>query len=132
MDIIADLLLQWCRKVCSFHELKVDNFSGSFTDGRVLSRLIAHYQPSIVRRDDVCDVTTTNYDASQDTHSYEQLVQNEKSNFSLVKQACYQLGGIPGILRIDDMCGTIPDAKVVKLIVAYLFTRLSDTKSEDR
>ena len=42
------LLLQWCRAVCAHYGLKIDNFTVSFSDGRILCCLLHHYHPSLM------------------------------------------------------------------------------------
>nr|KAF6276382.1 hypothetical protein mPipKuh1_001099 [Pipistrellus kuhlii] len=42
------LLLEWARAVCAFYGAQVDNFTVSFSDGRLLCYLIHHYHPRCV------------------------------------------------------------------------------------
>ncbi|CAK6442302.1 unnamed protein product [Pipistrellus nathusii] len=42
------LLLEWARAVCAFYGAQVDNFTVSFSDGRLLCYLIHHYHPGCV------------------------------------------------------------------------------------
>ena len=43
---------------------------------------------------------------------YDGLRANEKRNFKVLYDAVWQLGGVPMMLKMDDMTGQIPDEKV--------------------
>ena len=43
---------------------------------------------------------------------YEELKANEKQNYKVLYEAVWQLGGVPMMLKMDDMTGQIPDEKV--------------------
>jgi len=53
-------------------------------------------------------------------------------NLLLVKQAAHELGGIPSLVNTEDMSETVPDSKVVRMIVSFLCSRLLNVKEEDR
>lgn len=44
---------------------------------------------------------------------HRELLENEKKNFQLVGAAVRDLGGVPAMLRHEDMSNTIPDEKVL-------------------
>ena len=43
---------------------------------------------------------------------HDELRANEKRNFKVLYEAVWQLGGVPMMLKMDDMTGQIPDEKV--------------------
>ena len=42
------LLMRWCRAVCSKRGVRIYNFTSSFSDGRALCALINYYHPSLL------------------------------------------------------------------------------------
>nr|XP_044999428.1 abnormal spindle-like microcephaly-associated protein [Jaculus jaculus] len=154
------LLMDWVNAVCAFYDKKVENFTVSFSDGRVLCYLIHHYHPCYVPYDAICQRTTQSVECAQ-TGSillnsssesdgscldlsleeldqgnvpklYKELLENEKKNFHLVRTATRDLGGIPAMIHHSDMSNTIPDEKVVITYVSFLCTRLLDLRKEIR
>ncbi|NWH60292.1 ASPM protein, partial [Geococcyx californianus] len=61
------LLMEWVNAVCGFYNIKVENFTVCFSDGRVLCHLIHHYHPCYVPLDAVCQRTTQTVECSR-TH----------------------------------------------------------------
>ncbi|XP_013911202.1 PREDICTED: abnormal spindle-like microcephaly-associated protein [Thamnophis sirtalis] len=154
------LLMDWVNVVCRFYDIKVENFSVSFSDGRVLCYLIHHYHPCHVPLDAVCKHTTQTvectrsgtlglnsssesdaslnlikgtFDQSISTSVlYKELLDNEKRNFQLINAAVSDLGGIPAMIQHSDMSNTIPDEKVVIIYVSFLCSRLISLSKEIR
>ncbi|XP_053718819.1 abnormal spindle-like microcephaly-associated protein isoform X2 [Synchiropus splendidus] len=150
------LLMDWVRCVCAFYNIKVENFSVAFSDGRVLCLLIHHYHPCLIPRASVGLRTTQTVDrpsrgcvaldCSSDTDSFSdnltdtdpqnteftELLENEKKNFRLVNSAVKFLGGIPAMIQLSDMSNTIPNEKVVMSYVTFLCVRLLDLRNETR
>ncbi|XP_073498962.1 abnormal spindle-like microcephaly-associated protein isoform X2 [Phyllobates terribilis] len=155
------LLLEWVNAVCAFYRTKVENFTVFFSDGRVFCYLINHYHPSYVPSDAICQRTTQTVECSKtgtiglnsssDSDSsldmwprtsdqgiasssalFEELLRNEKTNFSLVQSATSDLGGIPAVIHHSDMSNTIPDEKIVIIYLSFLCARLLDICKEAR
>ncbi|NXN86128.1 ASPM protein, partial [Bombycilla garrulus] len=151
------LLMAWVNAVCRFYNIKVENFTVCFSDGRVLCHLIHHYHPCYVPLEAVCQRTTqtveclrtvtvglnfssssesdTSINAVEETFDpilYKELLDNEKQNFQLVNAAVSDLGGIPAMIHHADMSNTIPDEKVVITYLSFLCSRLLDLRQETR
>ncbi|XP_035683098.1 abnormal spindle-like microcephaly-associated protein homolog isoform X2 [Branchiostoma floridae] len=140
------LLLQLCQAVCAFYNIRVDNFSMSFSDGRVLCLLVHHYLPELLPVEEICMDTTqsyiTNYTGQAGTTQAEcpetdkdrlkELLAYEKNNFKLVNQKVLELGTIPPLLCATDMSNTIPDQKVVMATVSYLCARVINLSQKVR
>ncbi|XP_069645459.1 abnormal spindle-like microcephaly-associated protein isoform X3 [Haliaeetus albicilla] len=62
------LLMAWVNAVCGFYNMKVENFTVCFSDGRVLCHLIHHYHPCYVPLEAVCQRTTQTVECSR-THT---------------------------------------------------------------
>ncbi|XP_009883234.1 PREDICTED: abnormal spindle-like microcephaly-associated protein [Charadrius vociferus] len=62
------LLMAWVNAVCGFYNIKVENFTVCFSDGRVLCHLIHHYHPCYVPLEAVCQRTTQTVECSR-THT---------------------------------------------------------------
>uniref|UniRef100_G1N215 Assembly factor for spindle microtubules n=1 Tax=Meleagris gallopavo TaxID=9103 RepID=G1N215_MELGA len=156
------LLMAWVNAVCGFYNIKVENFTVCFSDGRVLCHLIHHYHPCYVPLEAVCQRTTQTVECSR-THKvglncssssesdtslnvmegpfdqtvtasvlYKELLENEKKNFQLINNAVSDLGGIPAMIHYSDMSNTIPDEKVVITYLSFLCSRLLDLRQETR
>ncbi|NXC42501.1 ASPM protein, partial [Penelope pileata] len=153
------LLMAWVNAVCGFYNIKVENFTVCFSDGRVLCHLIHHYHPCYVPLEAVCQRTTQTVECSR-THKvglncssssssesdtslnvlegtfdqilYKELLDNEKKNFQLINAAVSDLGGIPAMIHHSDMSNTIPDEKVVITYLSFLCSRLLDLRQETR
>ncbi|KAJ7400063.1 hypothetical protein BTVI_108813 [Pitangus sulphuratus] len=156
------LLMAWVNAVCGFYNIKVENFTVCFSDGRVLCHLIHHYHPCYVPLEAVCQRTTQTVECSRtvtvglnsssssesDTSLnvmeemfdqtvnpsvlYKELLDNEKKNFQLINAAVSDLGGIPAMIHHSDMSNTIPDEKVVITYLSFLCSRLLDLRHETR
>ncbi|KAI5929237.1 Abnormal spindle-like microcephaly-associated protein [Manis javanica] len=154
------LLMDWVNAVCAFYDKTVENFTVSFSDGRVLCYLIHHYHPCYVPFDAICQCTTQTVECTQTgsvvlnsssesdesslnmslkAFDYEntselckELLENEKKNFQLVRSAVRDLGGIPAMIHHSDMSNTIPDEKVVITYLSFLCMRLLDLRKETR
>ncbi|XP_037353787.1 abnormal spindle-like microcephaly-associated protein isoform X2 [Talpa occidentalis] len=154
------LLMEWVNAVCAFYNKKVENFTVSFSDGRVLCYLIHHYHPCYMPFDAICQRTTQTVECTQTgsvvlnsssesddsplemSHNaldydnaselYKELLENEKKNFQLVRSAVRDLGGIPAMIHHTDMSNTIPDEKVVITYLSFLCARLLDLRKETR
>uniref|UniRef100_A0A8D0FMK9 Calponin-homology (CH) domain-containing protein n=1 Tax=Strix occidentalis caurina TaxID=311401 RepID=A0A8D0FMK9_STROC len=62
------LLMAWVNAVCQFYNIKVENFTVCFSDGRVLCHLIHHYHPCYMPLEAVCQRTTQTVECSR-THT---------------------------------------------------------------
>ncbi|MGH0158514.1 UNVERIFIED_CONTAM: hypothetical protein FKN15_065270 [Acipenser sinensis] len=135
------LLMDWVNAVCAFHNIKVENFTVSFSDGRVLCYLIHHYHPCYLALDSISQNTTQTVECGQrgtvglnssasdsddssldiwtgSTNStittpvlFKELLESEKRNFQLVNTAVANLGGVPAMISHLDMSNTIPSEK---------------------
>ncbi|NXC09105.1 ASPM protein, partial [Orthonyx spaldingii] len=153
----VNLLMAWVNAVCGFYNIKVENFTVCFSDGRVLCHLIHHYHPCYVPLEAVCQRTTQTVECSRtvtvglnsssssesdtslnvaeemlDQTLYKELLDNEKQNFQLINAAVSDLGGIPAMIHHADMSNTIPDEKVVITYLSFLCSRLLDLRQETR
>ncbi|XP_045672765.1 abnormal spindle-like microcephaly-associated protein isoform X2 [Phyllostomus hastatus] len=156
------LLLEWADAVCAFYRKNVENFTVSFSDGRVLCYLVHHYHPGYLPFDAICQRTTQTVECAQTgsvvlnssseseescldalleapdpraegaAEVHRELLENEKKNFRLVGAAVRDLGGVPAMLRHEDMSNTIPDEKVVITFLSFLCARLLDLRRETR
>ncbi|XP_035996706.1 abnormal spindle-like microcephaly-associated protein isoform X3 [Fundulus heteroclitus] len=155
------LLMDWVCAVCDFYHLKVENFTVSFSDGRVLCFLLHHYHPSLLPAASISHRTTQTVECSprgrlelscsasdsdgsfdpgptdqdeQDSPSlvFKELLENEKNNFHLVNSAVAFLGGVPAMINPADMSNTIPNEKVVMSYLSFLCARLLDLRTETR
>uniref|UniRef100_A0A3Q0T8G1 Assembly factor for spindle microtubules n=1 Tax=Amphilophus citrinellus TaxID=61819 RepID=A0A3Q0T8G1_AMPCI len=151
------LLMDWVRAVCDFYNLQVENFTVTFSDGRVLCYLIHHYHPGLLPGASVSHRTTQTVECSprgrlelscsaSDSDSsfdslflhtspsleFKELLENEKNNFRLVNGAVAFLGGVPAMINPADMSNTIPSEKVVMSYLSFLCARLLDLRNETR
>ncbi|XP_034736552.1 abnormal spindle-like microcephaly-associated protein isoform X1 [Etheostoma cragini] len=153
------LLMDWARAVCDFYNLKVENFTVTFSDGRVLCYLIHHYHPCLLPERAVSHSTTQTVECSPrgrleldcsasdsdnsfdslpkalngpDSVEFKELLENEKNNFRLVNTAVSFLGGVPAMINPADMSNTIPNEKVVMSYLSFLCARLLDLRNETR
>nr|XP_043900107.1 abnormal spindle-like microcephaly-associated protein [Solea senegalensis] len=152
------LLMDWTRAVCDFYNLKVENFTVTFSDGRVLCYLIHRYHPGLVPEEAISHSTTQTVECSQrgrleldcsasDSDSdlstslhgpdspsveFKELLENERNNFKLVNTAVSFLGGVPAMINPADMSNTIPNEKVVMSYLTFLCARLLDLRNETR
>uniref|UniRef100_A0A672PJ34 Abnormal spindle-like microcephaly-associated protein homolog n=1 Tax=Sinocyclocheilus grahami TaxID=75366 RepID=A0A672PJ34_SINGR len=140
------LLMDWISAVCEFYSLKAENFTVSFSDGRILCYLIHHYHPGHLPAEEIQQRTTQtiecghrgrvelNNSSTDSDCSFEnlELLENERSNFQLVNTAVSYLGGVPAMINPEDMSNTIPNEKVVMCYLSFLCTRLLDLRNETR
>ncbi|XP_047665505.1 abnormal spindle-like microcephaly-associated protein isoform X2 [Tachysurus fulvidraco] len=153
------LLLDWVNAVCDFYGLKAENFTVSFSDGRILCYLIHHYHPNHLNAEDIRQETSQtiecglysklelNNSSSDSDYSFDSLEQkdlpsptvdfktlleNERRNFQLVSSAVSDLGGVPAMIAPEDMSNTIPNEKVVTCYLSFLCARLLDLRNETR
>ncbi|XP_053324917.1 abnormal spindle-like microcephaly-associated protein isoform X2 [Spea bombifrons] len=153
------LLMEWVNATCAFYNAKVENFTVSFSDGRVFCYLINHYHTSYLPLNAICQRTTQTVEctetgtvglnSSSDSDSmdgwpgmtdqgittsalYKELLENERTNYSLIHSAVSKLGGIPAMIHHSDMSNTIPDEKVVIAFLSFLCARLLDLRKETR
>ncbi|KAL1251232.1 hypothetical protein QQF64_019028 [Cirrhinus molitorella] len=153
------LLMDWVNAVCEFYSLKAENFTVSFSDGRILCYLIHHYHPGHLPAKGIQQKTTQtiecghrgrvelNNSSSDSDCSFEnlptiqtespsvdfrELLENERSNFQLVNTAVSYLGGVPAMINPEDMSNTIPNEKVVTCYLSFLCARLLDLRNETR
>ncbi|XP_006822558.1 uncharacterized protein LOC100313557 [Saccoglossus kowalevskii] len=129
------LLLEWSKAVCAYYNLKVENFTVSFSDGRVLCCLVHHYHPSLLPWNGIRHDTTQSQFQIEETESdgeefrnstwcdtfspttgkptqLDELLTNEKHNFKMVYDAVGHLGGVPVMIKSSEMSHTIPNEKV--------------------
>ncbi|XP_054837436.1 abnormal spindle-like microcephaly-associated protein [Eublepharis macularius] len=154
------LLMDWVNAVCAFYGIQVENFTVSFSDGRVLCYLIHHYHPCYMPLEAISQHTTQtvectnsgtltqNFSSESDdsltllngtfgqavttSALYKELLDNERKNFQLINTAVSDLGGVPAMIHHVDMSNTIPDEKVVITYVSFLCSRLLDLCKEIR
>ncbi|MBN3324494.1 ASPM protein, partial [Atractosteus spatula] len=143
-----NLLMDWVNAVCIFYDAKVENFTVSFSDGRVLCYLIHHYHPCYLPLSAVSKSTTQTVECGQrgtvglnsstsDSESsfdvwpesqngtstsmlFKELLEKERKNFQLVNTAVSSLGGVPAMIDPADMSNTIPNEKVCLLLNSTL------------
>ncbi|CAB4000793.1 abnormal spindle-like microcephaly-associated homolog, partial [Paramuricea clavata] len=150
------LLLEWCRSVCRLFGVKVDNFTVSMSDGRVMCYLLHYYHPCLLREEEICQETTQTcnpytteedsidddslnanddsmaLDQGESSPKLSQLKDNERRNHELLREKVKELGGVPSMLRFTDLSCTIPDEKVIITYTSYLCARLLDLRLEGR
>ena len=151
------LLLKWSQLVCAHYGLEIENLSVSFSDGRGLCLLVHHYHSSFLPlnsiflettqtqqgnsngpknldgsfNDSFGQTMTYTYNKSSDyAGTFEKLLKNEKENFKLLHNKTKELGGIPILIKSDEMSNTIPDQKVTTTFITYLAARLLDLSVE--
>ena len=140
-EVLATLL-DWCKIVCSYYDVPVDNFTVSFSDGRVLCLLVHHYHPELLPLSRIKMQTSLSHqlmelNASRDFLSDSLLDpelhrENEKENFRALCDAMKGLNNVPYMITAGDMIGTIPDEKVVITFVSYLCAALVDISQDFR
>ena len=151
------LLLKWAQLVCAHYGLEIENLSVSFSDGRGLCLLVHHYHPNFLPMEEICFETTQTQQGNSNgpknmngsfndsfgqtmTYTYakssdyagtfDKLLKNEKENFKLMHSKTKELGGIPILIKSDEMSNTIPDQKVTATFITYLAARLLDLSVE--
>ena len=151
------LLLKWAQLVCAHYGLEIENLSVSFSDGRGLCLLVHHYHPNFLPMNEIHLETTQTQQGNSNgpknlngsfndsfgqtmTYTYakssdyagtfEKLLKNEKENFKTLHNKTKELGGIPILIKSDEMSNTIPDLKVTTTFITYLAARLLDLSTE--
>ena len=95
-----ELLLHWVRLVLVHYGVEIENWTTSWCDGRALCLLVHHYQPGLLARGDIRDVTSLTHQADNqnlddsldfcygskhlDPKQCEKFMENEKYNFKLL------------------------------------------------
>ncbi|KAI9917329.1 hypothetical protein PsorP6_013191 [Peronosclerospora sorghi] len=122
------VLLEWCRAVCANYNVRVDDFSRSFADGKVLCYVLHYYHPMLLSKSDILPTTR---DVASAAHAEEDmLLANEQRHFALVNTCVKQLGHVPVLLPQQYHTKNPPDAKMVLTFVCYLQSRLMDSCHE--
>jgi hypothetical protein len=67
-------------------------------------------------------------------HTYTSItaLRGEKENLKIASTRAQSLGGIPHIIRMIDMAGSLPEEKTVTTFVAYLASRLIELGKDGR
>ncbi|KAI8496628.1 hypothetical protein Bbelb_252830 [Branchiostoma belcheri] len=112
------LLLQLCQAVCAFYNIRVDNFSVSFSDGRVLCLLVHHYLPELLPLEEIYMDTTQSYITNHrqagtgtgegpetDKDRFKELLAHEKNNFRLVNQKQLGKSGVAAVTSLPQIIG---------------------------
>ncbi|XP_055617264.1 smoothelin-like protein 1 [Toxorhynchites rutilus septentrionalis] len=108
---VKDQLLQWCQmKTREYENVKIDNFSTSWSDGMAFCALIHHFLP------DAFDFTKL-------------TPQQRRHNFTLAFRVADEKAGIAPLLDVEDMVVMRkPDWKCVFTYVQSIYRRF---KNED-
>merc|ERR1711894_763486 len=136
---------------------EIENLSVSFSDGRGLCLLVHHYHPLFLPIDEISMETTqtpqvtanvpNNIDgsfndsfgltmtcsyakSSDHAGAFNEKLKNEKKNFKLLHNKMKELGGVPVLIKSDEMSNTIPDQKVTTTFITYMASRLLDLSVE--
>ncbi|KAL3794293.1 hypothetical protein HJC23_012418 [Cyclotella cryptica] len=131
---IKTLLLSWCQTVCSFYDMPVENFTSSFSDGKILCLLISFYHPTLLPRREILP-TLSDIQArvkqciNMNDAVVQMALQNEQFNLSLALNRMDALGGIPRLFSTKNFL-LPPDENTVILCVSFLFSRLTETSQE--
>ncbi|KAF1333126.1 Abnormal spindle-like microcephaly-associated protein, partial [Globisporangium splendens] len=128
-DQVYGLLLEWCRVVCANYFLEVKDFTSSFADGKVLCYLLHYYHPMLLSKTDILP-TTSDLAGNEQVNNVEELLSNEKQNFTIVNERVKQLGEIPVLVPQHYHSQNPPEEKMVVTFVCYLQSRLMDSSKE--
>ena len=131
---IEVVLLKWCQTICSFYNVSVENFTESFSDGKVLCLLVSFYHPTLLSPRDILPTAIDlramlQPGAKMDDKLVHMAFQNERYNLSLAMNRMEELGGIPRLFSSKDFLMP-PDEKSAILCVSFLFSRLTVTSAE--
>ncbi|PRP76236.1 hypothetical protein PROFUN_15303, partial [Planoprotostelium fungivorum] len=112
-------LFQWTRAVLSsLKSIRRDrDYTESLHDGSAFCSLIHFYCPSIMPLYRIRFESLT-------------VVASVRTNYALLKTAVARLGGVPMLLRVQDMINERTDDKAVHLFLAYLSHRLLSIQNE--
>ncbi|XP_034257086.1 serine-rich adhesin for platelets-like isoform X2 [Thrips palmi] len=106
---VKDNLLYWCQcKTKTYKNIKIDNFSGSWSDGLAFCALIHHFIP--------------------DAFDYDALVPTQRrKNFELAFRVAEERADIAPLLDVEDMVMMKrPDWKCVFTYVQSIYRRFKD------
>ncbi|OQR93510.1 abnormal spindle-like microcephaly-associated protein [Thraustotheca clavata] len=127
---IPQLLLEWCRVVCANYHLAIHNFTASFADGKALCLMIHYYHPRLLEKSEMHWTTSDKSDQDRIGHDeFEQLLQQERANFTLANNKVKLLGQIPVLVPEFDS-NNLPEEKIIMTFVAYLHSRLLGASRE--
>jgi abnormal spindle-like microcephaly-associated protein len=141
-DEISCLLLDWCRAIGSkFGIERVDNFTTSFMDGRLLCLLIHYYHPTILAHKHIASISSLSSRRSTTFTSVQKRTttpgpgsQNNEhqyfNNFALAKAAVSELGGCPPMLPSGVTSSLDENTMIISL--SYIFSRLVESRNEVR
>jgi hypothetical protein len=105
-----DVLLYWCQcRTRDYQNVKIENFSSSWSDGLAFCALIHHFYP--------------------DAFDYNALDQkNRRQNFELAFKVAEEKADIYPLLDVEDMVamGRRPDWKCVFTYVQSMYRKLKD------
>ncbi|DAZ93395.1 TPA: hypothetical protein N0F65_009714 [Lagenidium giganteum] len=136
------LLLDWCRAVAANYFVEVHNFTGSFSDGKVLCYLLHYYHPMLLCKAEILKTTSDSQEEHNNddpeiagfhilsTISMDQALENERSHFRLVNERVKQLGEIPVLVPEHYHSQNPPEEKMVVTFVCYLQSRLMESSKE--
>ncbi|XP_063363997.1 smoothelin-like protein 1 [Cydia amplana] len=108
---IKERLLQWCRdKTRDYENVKLENFSTSWSDGLAFCALVHHFLP--------------------DAFDYSKLTpEKRRHNFTLAFKVADEKAGIYPLLDVDDMVAMRkPDWKCVFTYVQAIHRRFKDER----
>lgn len=124
-EVLKSLLFRWCQAVCSSFDLKLDDFSTSFADGKALCLLIHYYHPAVIRLEEILPTSNDELEGLD----FEQAIRNEQANSTMASRRASQLGGIPKMLPYCDTKNP-PNEKSMLLCLTYLCSRLMESSKE--
>merc|ERR1712027_262416 len=98
-----EAILIWCQcRTREYQNVKINNFTTSWSDGLAFCALIHHFFPQA-------------FDWSRLTK------ENRKQNFELAFQTGERLAGIPDFLTADDMMSMVQDNRIApKMVFSYV------------
>eukprot|EP00808_Paulinella_micropora_P001552 g30257.t1 len=143
-------LLHWVRQVCFIQAqilqpaVFVENFTSSFSDGRIFCLLISHYQPDLLSAHDIKLVLSEEEDmpgwvgaqfVTKGNHwvmsgnltgpvPKSQRELSVRHNFQLLLKASQELGALPFTMAQLVDAEAVRDEKVAVAFTVYLFERL--------
>uniref|UniRef100_A0AAV1V2L0 Calponin-homology (CH) domain-containing protein n=1 Tax=Peronospora matthiolae TaxID=2874970 RepID=A0AAV1V2L0_9STRA len=124
------LLLEWCRAVCANYDVGVNDFSGSFADGKALCYLLHYYHPMLLSRSDILPTTNDLHDGDTFQVSERVLLSNEQQHFAIVNDRIRMLGEVPVLMPQQYNTKNPPEEKMTVTFVCYLQSRLMDSYNE--
>ncbi|CAI5736638.1 unnamed protein product [Hyaloperonospora brassicae] len=124
------LLLEWCRAVCANYGVGVNDFSGSFADGKALCYLLHYYHPMLLSRSDILPTTADLCDRDALQMSEKVCLSNEQQHFATINNRIKLLGEVPVLMPHEYNTKNPPEEKMVVTFVCYLQSRLMDSYNE--